>query len=124
MKDQLTYDIISTVVSVDMNHSKSDIVEICKVRFEPTAHIIKSHLESEGIPTYLQMETYGRLYGLNAGGLGQVSIMVLREHAEEAKRIIANNFIEQEQEPDETDVDNGESKNPSIFSKLARLLWG
>lgn len=110
-----------------MNYSESEIVEICRVPFEPVAHIIKSHLESEGIPAYLQMETYGRLYGNILGGLGQVSIMVLREHAEEAQRIIASQQIEQEQVEDEYEEEYenySEGKNPTIFSKLASFLWG
>lgn len=109
----------TTIESVDMNYSKPDLVEICKVQFEPVAHIIKSHLESEGIPAYLRMETYGRLYGLYAGGLEQVSILVLREHVEEAKHIIASQDIEQEQYKND-----GGDKNPTKFSKLASLLWG
>jgi len=114
-----------------MSYSKSDIVKLCTVNFEPTAHVIKSHLESEGIPAYLQTETYGRLYGHIAGGLGGVSIMVLREHAEQAARIISSQNFEQEQaEVDyeeayeyEDEID-GEGKNKNILSKLASFLWG
>ena len=66
----------------------SDFVEVCTVQGELTAHIIKSHLESEGIPTYLKKESLGLIYALTADGLGQVSIMVPLELAEEAKCII------------------------------------
>ena len=48
----------------------SELVVICKAQSEPSACIIKSHLESEGIPVHLRMESLGLLYGLTAVGLG------------------------------------------------------
>lgn len=71
-----------------MGSSMSEFVVVCTVQGEPTAHIIKSHLESEGIPAYLKKESVGLVYGLTVDGLGQVSILVPRELAEDAKRII------------------------------------
>ena len=71
-----------------MKSAKSDWVVVSTVQGEPVASIIKSHLESEGIPAFLQRESAGIIYGLTIDGLGQVSIMVPREFAEEAKRII------------------------------------
>lgn len=53
-----------------------------------TANIIKSHLESEGIPVLLQYESVGRVFGLTVNGLGQVRILVPQEFAEDAKNII------------------------------------
>jgi hypothetical protein len=52
------------------------------------ADVIKSHLESEGIPVFLQCESVGRVYGLVIDGLGAVKILVPQEFAEEAKKII------------------------------------
>ena len=52
------------------------------------ANIIKSHLESEGIPVLLKWESVGRVFGLTVDGLGQVKILVPQEFADEAKRII------------------------------------
>jgi len=71
-----------------MGYSKSDLVVIYTVQGEVTANIIKSHLESEGIPVLLKWESVGRVYGLTVDGLGQISILVPQELAEEAKRII------------------------------------
>jgi hypothetical protein len=45
-------------------------------------------LESEGIPVLMKSESAGRVYGLTVDGLGQVSILVPQEFAEEAKHII------------------------------------
>jgi hypothetical protein len=85
-------------MSVDMGASKSDFVVVCTVQGEPIAHIIKSHLESEGIPAYLKKESVGLVYGLTVDGLGQVSILVPRELVEEARRIIEPQDIEQPEE--------------------------
>ena len=40
------------------------------------AEILKSKLESFGIPSMLQFETAGRLLGISMDGLGKVKIMV------------------------------------------------
>ena len=71
-----------------MGFSRPDFVAICTVQGELAAHVIKSHLESEGIPVLLKWESVGRVYGLTVDGLGQVSILVPQELAEEAKHII------------------------------------
>lgn len=81
-----------------MDTSKSDFVVVCTVQGELIAHIIKSHLESEGIPAYLKKESVGLVYGLTVNGLGQVSILVPRELAEDAKRIIEPQDIGQSEE--------------------------
>jgi len=81
-----------------MGSSESDFVVISTVQGELTANVIKSHLESEGIPTFLKKESAGIVYGLTVDGLGQVSILVPREFAEEAKRIIEPQDIGQSEE--------------------------
>ncbi len=71
-----------------MGKSKSDFVVTHTVQGELIAHAIKSHLESEGIPVLLKYESVGVVFGLTINGLGQVSILVPQELAEEAKQII------------------------------------
>ncbi len=66
----------------------SKFVIISTVQGELTANVMKSHLESEGIPVVLEYESAGRIYGLAVNGLGAVKILVPKELAEEAKRII------------------------------------
>lgn len=78
--------------------SKSDLVVICTVPDEITASIIKSHLESEGIPALLKWESAGRVFGLTVSGLGQVSILVPEEFAEESKHIIQTVEFQEESE--------------------------
>lgn len=71
-----------------MESSRPDLVAICTVQGELAAQVIKSHLESEGIPVLLEWESVGRAFGLTVDGLGQVSILVPQELAEQAKHII------------------------------------
>ena len=79
---------ISIAIVVDMGNSESDFVVIDAVQGELTAHVIKSHLESEGIPVLMQYESAGAIYGLTVNGIGEVRILVPQELVEEAKRII------------------------------------
>jgi hypothetical protein len=79
---------ISIAIVVDMRNSESDFVVIDAVQGELTAHVIKSHLESEGIPVLMQYESAGAIYGLTVNGIGEVRILVPKELVEEAKRII------------------------------------
>jgi hypothetical protein len=71
-----------------MAKKKSDFVVIETVRGQLTADVIKSHLESEGIPVFLQCESAGRIYGLVIDGLGAVKVFVPQEFAEEARKLI------------------------------------
>ncbi len=65
-----------------------DFILIHTAQGEPEAVIIKSHLESEGIPVLLKYESAGRIFGLTMDGLGEVKVLVPQELAEEAKLII------------------------------------
>lgn len=67
---------------------KQEFVEISRVQGDLHASIVKSHLESEGIPVLLKYESAGRVFGLTVDGLGEVRVLVPQGLAEEAKRII------------------------------------
>lgn len=49
------------------------------------AQIIKSRLESEGIPVVLDYEPIGAIFGLTVNGLGEVRVLVPAEEAEAAR---------------------------------------
>jgi hypothetical protein len=66
----------------------SDLVVLCTVEGELQANVLKTHLESEGIPALLEYESAGRVFGLTVNGLGEVRILVPKELEEEAKRIV------------------------------------
>ena len=67
---------------------ESEFVVVSKVQGDIIANVLKSHLESEGIPVLLKYEAAGRIYGLTVDGIGEVRILVPREYAEEARSII------------------------------------
>lgn len=48
------------------------------------AEVIKSKLESEGIPCVLKKEAVSSIYGIHVNGLGRVKILVPEEFADEA----------------------------------------
>jgi len=71
-----------------MTKKKPEFVVVRKVQGELIAQVMKTHLESEGIPVLLQYESAGIVYGLTVDGLGQVKILVPQEFAEEAEKIL------------------------------------
>ena len=71
-----------------MSKPKTNFVLIHTVQGELTANVIKSHLESEGIPVLLQYESVGIVYGLTTDGLGEVKILVPQELSGKARQII------------------------------------
>ncbi len=77
-----------------MECSPSDFVVIGTAQGELAANVVKAHLESEGIPVLLKWESAGRVYGLTVNGLGQVSILVPQELADEARLIVEPRDIE------------------------------
>lgn len=56
------------------------------------AAIIKSRLESEGIPALAQQEAMGIMLGLTVGPLGSARVLVPEPLAEQALEILAETF--------------------------------
>ena len=81
-----------------MKNVSPDFVMLCMVQGELAANIVKSHLESEGIPVLLEYESASRVFALTVDGLGEVKVLVPRELVEEAKRIIEPRDISQTEE--------------------------
>ena len=67
---------------------KPEYVVVSKVQGELIANVLKSHLESEGIPVLLKYDVAGRLYGVTVDGIGEIRILVPQEYAEKARKII------------------------------------
>jgi len=57
------------------------------------AEIIRSRLESEGIPAILKYESAGLIYGITVDGLGQASVLVTEHWAEEARMILESEVL-------------------------------
>jgi hypothetical protein len=65
-----------------------DFVTVEVVYGQVKADILKAHLESEGIPVFLQYESLGRVTGIMIDGLGKIKIKVPAECVEDAKQIL------------------------------------
>jgi hypothetical protein len=74
-----------------------DFVTIETVYGEIKASVLKAHLESEGIPVYLQYESLSRVAGIVVDGIGKIKIKVPAEYAEEAKLILGQKHNESDQ---------------------------
>lgn len=70
--------------------SETNLVELMAVEGSLEAEIVKSKLESYGIPVLLEYEAAGRIFGITLDGLGKVKVMVPRELAEEARKALAD----------------------------------
>ena len=66
-----------------------EFIVVSTVQGELTANVIRSHLESEGIPVHIEYDSASKVFGLTVDGLGEMRILVPREFAEDARRIIA-----------------------------------
>ncbi len=75
-----------------------DFVVVYVAQGELEASVMKSHLESEGIPVLLEYESAGRVIGLTVDGLGEIRVLVPRKVAEAAKQIIKPRDIEHGEE--------------------------
>jgi hypothetical protein len=53
------------------------------------AELIKSKLETAGIPVLLDYESVGPVLGITVDGLGEVRVMVPEELAEDARAVLA-----------------------------------
>ena len=69
--------------------NKEQTVEVYRALGDMPAQVIKSLLESYGIPCLLSSNAAHSVHVLNVDGMGEVRVMVLESMAEEARRLIA-----------------------------------
>ncbi len=67
---------------------KQDFITVEVTYGELKANVLKAHLESEGIPVFLQYESLGRVTPLIIDGLGEIKIKVPAQFAAEARQIL------------------------------------
>lgn len=58
------------------------------VQGQMEAAILRSRLESEGIPVVLEYESVGPLYGIISNELGEVRVLVPAEFLDQARQLI------------------------------------
>lgn len=70
--------------------SKEKMVQVYKAPNEMEAQVIKSLLESYGIPCLLKSNASPSVHLFTIDGMGEVKVMVLESMAEEAKNLIVS----------------------------------
>ena len=65
-----------------------NLVQVYSTKGLLEAEMIKGFLEAQGMNVVLSQESIGRTYGLTAGRLGQVKILVPEAQSEEAANIL------------------------------------
>lgn len=78
--------------------NENELKELIVVDGLMEAEIIKSKLESFGIPSALKFESAGRLMGITMNGLGKVQVMITPDDYDKALEII--NSESDSSEPD------------------------
>jgi hypothetical protein len=69
-------------------NSGGEPVVVYQTAGQMNGHIVKSKLEAAGIPSMLQYESAGLLYGLTVDGMGLVRVLVPPQRAEEARKVL------------------------------------
>lgn len=70
-------------------HSKDqDLMEVARVWGLAAADVIKSYLESNGIPSYYRTQAVPTIFTLTTDGMGEIKIMVLAGDYETAKELL------------------------------------
>ncbi len=65
-----------------------ELVNVFQAAGQLEAEMIKSFLAAQGITAVINQESVGRTYGLSAGILGRVDVLVPDSQAEEAKNLL------------------------------------
>jgi len=60
------------------------------------ANIIVGRLESEEIPTKLQYDVVGAIYGLTLNGLGEVKVLVPSRYVLRAEEVLARSYEDED----------------------------
>jgi len=66
-----------------------NLTKVYSTKGQLEAEMIKGFLEAQGLDVVLSQESIGRTYGLTAGRLGQVFVLVPETQVEEATSILA-----------------------------------
>ncbi len=79
------------------------LVSVAVVSGNLEAEIIKSFLNSLGIPCLLSDEALGKVYGFGVGPLAEVEILVPSQHADEAREAMQGYWESTGDEPEQDD---------------------
>ena len=71
-------------------HKSSKLVEVYKAPNEMEAQVIRSLLESYGIPCFLKSHAAPSVHMFTVGGMAEVRVMVLESMAGDARNLIVS----------------------------------
>lgn len=66
-----------------------ELEEVYTASGQIQAHVIKGRLESEGIPVLLRYDSGSTVFAFTVDGLGEVQVLVPREEATRARKILS-----------------------------------
>jgi hypothetical protein len=73
----------------DKKETDQKLKEVHKVWGLAEAEVLKSYLESQGIPCYFQSKILHTVYPFTADGLGEIKIFVLEKDFEAARELLS-----------------------------------
>lgn len=73
-----------------MSKPEFKLVKVYTAAGQLEANVVKSRLESEGIPSMLRYDSASNIYGIFVDGLGQVDVLVPAEAEEHAREILSD----------------------------------
>ena len=82
------------------------LVSIYKAAGQLEAEMLKAFLEAQEIPVTLNQESVGRTYGLSAGRLGEVQILVPESQVDDARQILDDLFAGKYELGDKSETDS------------------
>jgi hypothetical protein len=93
-----------------------ELVSVYKAAGQLEAEMIKAFLEAQEIPVALNQESVGRTFGLSAGRLGQVQVLVPNSRVDEANKVLKDlregEYDLGESLPDEISIEDPENLEP------------
>jgi len=91
-----------------------NLVSIYMAAGQLEAEMIKAFLEAQEIPVTLNQESVGRTFGLSAGRLGEVQILVPETQSDEAEKILKALFEGKYELGDETEENKTQGDETSV----------
>lgn len=82
---------------------EDELVQIFSTDRDSVAELVKSTLESYGITAILKQSIAHSVYPFTVDGLGEVKIMVLKADKEKAEEILKENFLNSEDNQEESE---------------------
>jgi hypothetical protein len=93
-----------------------ELVSVYKAAGQLEAEMIKAFLEAQEIPVALNQESVGRTFGLSAGRLGQVQVLVPNSRVDEPNKVLKDlregEYDLGESLPDEISIEDPENLEP------------